>query len=115
MRLLRVEGSSFDYKKLAQDLFTATRDKLNDKETEQDIKEASIACMSMILAHLGDDLGKDGQAVLPTLIERVQNEVTSVAAIKGFETIASSQRGKIDISPILGDLVTQLTSLLAKV
>jgi len=113
VRVLRPEGSSFDFKPFVPDLFSSTLEKLKVQDTDQEVKESAIACMGLIIANFGDQLQSQLSAVLQILQDRLTNEITRVTAVKALETIATS-RFHIDLSPILADSIKELSSFLRK-
>ena len=93
-------------------LFEATFSKLSATDIDQEIKEAAISAMSLILGHLGDHLNKNQlDAVLPLFLERLQNEVTRLATLRGLAFVVLSPLS-LDFSSILQPTVQELGSLL---
>jgi len=114
VRTLRYEGSSFDYKPFVGDLFGATLDKLKVQDIDQEVKESAITCMGLIIATFGDQLKSELPAVLQIFLERltnVTNEVTKITTVKSLESIAASKL-RVDLTPILSESITVLTSFL---
>ena len=111
--VLRPEGSSFDYKPYVQELFSATLEKLKAQDIDQEVKEAAITCMGLVIATFGDQLKSELPAVLSILQDRLTNEITRLTTVKSLEVIASSKL-HVDLSPILADSIKELSSFLRK-
>ncbi|RLO07596.1 hypothetical protein DYB28_000406 [Aphanomyces astaci] len=94
-----------------QPLYTAVLPRLQAYDIDQEIKDNAIASMGLIVASLGDHLTSALPVVLPLIQERVQNEITRIAAIKALGIIARSPL-QLDLSIVLADVVTSLSQLL---
>ena len=100
-----------------QDMFTHVFDvvysKLRAVELDQDVKENAIACMAQIIYNGGDCLGSNLQACLKILVEKLNNEVTRLYAVKAFTKIASSPR-KLEFKYEANQAVPLLINFLKK-
>ncbi|KAG9412449.1 Cullin-associated NEDD8-dissociated protein 1 [Aphanomyces cochlioides] len=92
-------------------LYDAVLPRLQAYDIDQEIKDNAIASMGLIIATLGDKLTTALPIVLPLIQERMQNEITRIAAMKSLGVIARS-RLNLDLSIILSDAVTCLAQLL---
>jgi hypothetical protein len=68
----------------------------------------------MILSTLGDDLTTELPTSLSLLLDKLRNEITRIFAVKAISRIATSKLN-VDISPILSDVIKELSSFLRKV
>ena len=95
-----------------QDLLAAIRGPLGALDADQEVKEASILASGLLLAYAGDlvDAKRVGE-VQAIILERMRNEVTRTCALKSLAFIANSPLG-IDMSAVLGDVITEVASLL---
>lgn len=105
---------SFDYKPFVEPLFSATLEKLQAQDIDQEVKENAINCMGMIIAYLGNDIKNKLLDVLNLLLDRLTNEITRLTTVKALETIALSDL-HIDLSPIIGPSMKELSTFLRKV
>lgn len=81
--MLRVSGSSFDYKPHVKPIYEATFGKLRATDTDQEVKETAINAMGVILANLGDEIGeKELRDALGLLQDRLTNEITRLTTVK---------------------------------
>ncbi|KDO16458.1 hypothetical protein SPRG_18016, partial [Saprolegnia parasitica CBS 223.65] len=95
-----------------QPLFNAVLPRLKAYDIDQEIKDGAIASMGLIISTIGDHLSSDDlNAVLPMILERMQNEITRIAAMKSLSTIARSPL-PLDLSIILTDAIVCLSQLL---
>jgi cullin-associated NEDD8-dissociated protein 1 len=69
--------------------------------------------MVLVISILGDQSKKELSMCLPLLTEQLHNEITRLTAVKAFATIAESPL-KIDLSSVLEQVVTELTTFLPK-
>lgn len=111
VKVLRPEGSTFDYKPFINELFNATLEKLKVQDIDQEVKESAINCMGLIISTFGDDLKSELPAVLNILQDRLGNEITRLTTVNALQNIASSKLHP-DISPILGESIKSISSFL---
>ncbi|XP_055377296.1 cullin-associated NEDD8-dissociated protein 1 [Condylostylus longicornis] len=105
--------TNFEATQYIEQLYQATFKKLKSSEVDQEVKERAIACMGQIVANLGDFLKSELNTCLPLFMERLRNEVTRLSSVRALTMIAASPL-KIDISPILNELIPALGSFLRK-
>jgi cullin-associated NEDD8-dissociated protein 1 len=77
------------------------------------VKERAIACMGQIIANVGDVLQPELATCLPIFLERLRNEVTRLSSVKALTMIAASPL-RVDLSPILEDVIPALGQFLRK-
>jgi len=111
VKIVRAEGSTFDFKPFIKDYFNVVLSKLKALDADQEVKESAINCTSLLIANLGDQLKAETPECLKILLDRLGNEITRLVTVKAFATIASSNL-KIDLSPVLVDTITQLSTFL---
>lgn len=102
-----------DIQKLVDNLYDCTLQKLKATDVDQEVKERVIACMGQIVANMGDMLHTKLQVCLPIFLERLLNEVTRLSSVKALTMIAASPL-RIDLTPILNDVLPALGSFLRK-
>lgn len=78
------------------------------------MKECAITCIGIILATLGDDLAAELPNALSLLLDKLRNEITRIYSVKAISRIATSKLN-VDLSPILPEVVKELSSFLRKV
>eukprot|EP00850_Spirogloea_muscicola_P001350 SM000005S17147 [mRNA] locus=s5:408611:419235:+ [translate_table: standard] len=103
----------FDFKPYVQPLYSATMKRLTAQDQDQEVKECTITCMCLIISILGDNLKRELKTCLPLLLDRLRNEITRQTVVKAFSTIAESPLG-VDLSPVLEQVLSELTSFLRK-
>ncbi|OQR95878.1 Cullin-associated NEDD8-dissociated protein, partial [Thraustotheca clavata] len=101
-----------DLNQYVQPLFNAVLPRLKAYDIDQEIKDGAISSMGVLVSKLGDHLQHDNlNTVLPMILERMQNEITRIAAMKSLATIARSAL-PLDLSIILTDSIVCLSQLL---
>eukprot|EP00246_Nothoceros_aenigmaticus_P008850 TRINITY_DN2398_c0_g2_i1.p1 TRINITY_DN2398_c0_g2~~TRINITY_DN2398_c0_g2_i1.p1 ORF type:complete len:1034 (-),score=241.13 TRINITY_DN2398_c0_g2_i1:61-2811(-) len=103
----------FNYVPYVQPIYDAILKRLTAQDQDQEVKECAIWCMGLVISTLGDQLTKEMSVCLPLLLDRLRNEITRLTAVKAFATIAESPL-KIDLSPVLEQVVFELTTFLRK-
>ena len=73
-------------------VFETVYSKLKAVDLDQVVKENAIGCIAQILYNGGDSLNSNFQACLKILVERLNNEITRLYAVRAFTQIASSPR-----------------------
>ena len=104
----RIEDAHF-----AVEVYSATLQKLKATDADQEVKERAIACMGQIIANMGDLLQSELVTCLPIFLERLRNEVTRLSCVKALTMIAASPL-RIDLTPILNDVMPALGTFLRK-
>lgn len=102
-----------DVTPFAAQIYSATLQKLRATDADQEVKERAIACMGQIIANMGDLLQTELATCLPIFLERLRNEVTRLSCVKALTMIAASPL-RIDLTPILNDVMPALGSFLRK-
>lgn len=102
-----------DVEPFVDQVYCTALKKLNATDVDQEVKERAIACMGQIITNMGDLLKKELPTCLPIFLERLRNEVTRLSSVKALTMIASSPL-RINLSPILNDVMAVLGSFLRK-
>jgi len=97
---------------LTKDLFKTVFDRLSIQDIDQDVKDSAIRTTGIIIAKLGSKLQDNIKETLTILVDRLKNEITRLTTCKAFITIAEA---KIDISCVLNEAVTKMSSFLKKI
>eukprot|EP00249_Psilotum_nudum_P024642 c29247_g2_i2 orf=410-4126(+) len=105
--------SVFDYKPYVHPIYNTILKRLTAQDQDQEVKECAISCMGLVIAILGDQLKHELGTCLPVLLDRLRNEITRLTAVKAFATIAESPL-RIDLSCVLEQVITELTTFLRK-
>ncbi|CAM6099751.1 unnamed protein product [Calypogeia fissa] len=105
--------ADFNFVPYVRPLYTAIFKRLTAQDQDQEVKECAISCMGLVISILGDQLKSELGTCLPLLLERLRNEITRLTAVKAFATIAESPLN-IDLSSVLEQVVTELTTFLRK-
>ncbi|CAK1601877.1 unnamed protein product [Parnassius mnemosyne] len=94
-------------------MYECTLVRLRATDMDQEVKERAIAACGQLLCHFGDYLQNELAICLPILLERLRNEITRLTTVKALTKVASSPL-RIDLRPILSDVVPILGSFLRK-
>uniref|UniRef100_A0A669EGB7 TATA-binding protein interacting (TIP20) domain-containing protein n=1 Tax=Oreochromis niloticus TaxID=8128 RepID=A0A669EGB7_ORENI len=115
VKVMRPQGQAggFDPKPFVKEVFSVTMKRLKATDIDQEVKERAISCMGHIVCHLGDHLRAEVQGVLAIFLERLKNEITRLTAVRTITLIAASPL-KVDMSPILPEVLSVLGSFLRK-
>ncbi|KAL3700206.1 hypothetical protein R1sor_018228 [Riccia sorocarpa] len=105
--------ADFNFVPYVQPIYVAIFKRLTAQDQDQEVKECAISCMGLVISILGDQLKNELGTCLPLLLDRLRNEITRLTAVKAFATIAESPL-KIDLSSVLEQVVTELTTFLRK-
>ncbi|EDV32322.1 uncharacterized protein Dana_GF14106 [Drosophila ananassae] len=105
--------SDFDAPSFVGEVYSCTLQKLKVTDVDQEVKERAIACMGQIIANMGDMLQNELAVCLPIFMERLKNEVTRLSSVKALTLIAASSL-RIDLTPILHDVLPALGTFLRK-
>lgn len=94
-------------------LFHAAFKRFAENDIDQEIKECAIIAMGDIIARMGDNCVDECNKnnVFPILLERLQNEVTRMAAIKTITKIANSPI-QIEFNHVLDTIVMEMSAFL---
>lgn len=107
------QDNTFNVEPFVGQLYMATFKKLKSSEVDQEVKERAIACMGQIIANMGDYLKPELSTCLPIFMERLRNEVTRLSSVRALTMIAASPL-RVDLKPILNDVIPALGSFLRK-
>ncbi|EDV58520.1 cullin-associated NEDD8-dissociated protein 1 [Drosophila erecta] len=105
--------SDFDAPSFVGQVYSCTLQKLKVTDVDQEVKERAIACMGQIIANMGDMLQNELAVCLPIFMERLKNEVTRLSSVRALTLIAASSL-RIDLTPILHDVLPALGTFLRK-
>eukprot|EP00897_Mesotaenium_endlicherianum_P010551 jgi/Mesen1/9524/ME000637S08970 len=105
--------ASFDFKPYVKPIYDVILKRLTAQDQDQEVKECAIACMGSAISILGDYLKPELGTCLALLLDRLRNEITRLTAVKTFAEIADSPL-QIDLSPVLEQVVIELTAFLRK-
>ncbi|XP_045773917.1 cullin-associated NEDD8-dissociated protein 1 [Maniola jurtina] len=94
-------------------MYECTLVRLRATDMDQEVKERAIAACGQLICHFGDYLENELPVCLPIFLERLRNEITRLTTVKALTKIASSPL-RIDLRPILSDVVPILGSFLRK-
>jgi len=99
---------------VAKALYDAIEPRLAAHDLDQEIKECALVASAQLLSVLHPSLSTEQQhRLLSLLLERLKNETTRIAAMKTLPILASSSKSsRLDVSPILSNVVSELASLL---
>ncbi|KAL6064787.1 Cullin-associated NEDD8-dissociated protein 1 [Balamuthia mandrillaris] len=114
IKVLRPFGqeSSVDYKPYAGKIYGSIFDKYDAQDIDQEVKEAAITCMGLLIARLGDELSAEQlQKALAILVDRLKNEITRITSVKAIIEISTSPLD-IDLKAVLSDVVSELAAFL---
>lgn len=93
-------------------LFQTIMEGLAANDIDQEIKDAAISAVCLLLGHLGEELGKERvEQVLPILLQRLQNEVTRLTTLRGLAFVVLSPI-QVDLTSILSSAMAELAALL---
>eukprot|EP01090_Pellita_catalonica_P023354 TRINITY_DN955_c0_g1_i2.p1 TRINITY_DN955_c0_g1~~TRINITY_DN955_c0_g1_i2.p1 ORF type:complete len:1220 (+),score=270.34 TRINITY_DN955_c0_g1_i2:48-3707(+) len=111
--VIRPHGeSSFDFKPYPMKIYEAIFKKYEAQDIDQEVKDAAIACVGALIAHMGDSLPEDKlQEALTILLDRIKNEITRLTSVNVLIEIAVSPLN-VDVKSILADAVSELADYL---
>lgn len=98
---------------LTRSMYSVALTQLKLADIEQEVKEAAIDSVSRIVARFGDILSAEARETLPLLMERLGNEVTRQAALRGLATLAVSP-SQVDLSSVASEAVAECVTFLRK-
>jgi len=113
-------GQKAEMDKVASSLYASIEPRLAAHDLDQEIKECALKATAALLSVLHSSLSSEQSGrLLSLLLERLTNETTRIAAIKTLSSVVSTgsdaqmdEGGDLDLSPILADAVSELSSLL---
>ncbi|KAJ3020912.1 Cullin-associated NEDD8-dissociated protein 1 [Thoreauomyces humboldtii] len=115
--------ASPQFREYLQSIYDTTLKRLKAADVDLEVKEHSIVALSGLISQAGDLLPSDQitTVVIPLLIERLKNELTRLTTVRVLKSIADSplfenqaSTGAIDLTPILPEAMSELTSYLRK-
>lgn len=92
-------------------IFQKIYHKLQLQDIDQEVKISSISAMSEAISVLGENLGTELNKSFDIFVDRLKNETTRIPTIRALNQISQS---KFDITPVLHDIVAELSSFLRK-
>jgi cullin-associated NEDD8-dissociated protein 1 len=104
---------SSKYDPVVRALFAVSFKQLELKDVEQEVKKSALNAVAVGIAHFGDVLSTETPTVLGILQDRLDREVTTVAALKAVATISRSSL-EIDLSSLADSLVADMIKFLRK-
>ena len=113
-------GQKAEMDKVASSLYASIEPRLAAHDLDQEIKECALKATAALLSVLHSSLSSEQSGrLLSLLLERLKNETTRIAAIKTLSSVVSTssdaqmdEGGDLDLSPVLADAVSELSSLL---
>ncbi|KAG0210629.1 Cullin-associated NEDD8-dissociated protein 1 [Mortierella sp. GBA30] len=89
--------------------------RVSTADADQEVKERSILCLGVLLSRVGDELKQELTSSLPLLLEKLQNELTRLMAVKTLSQIVESPVcADADIKASILQAVPEVASLLRK-
>ncbi|XP_074331359.1 cullin-associated NEDD8-dissociated protein 1-like isoform X2 [Apium graveolens] len=82
----KTQGYNFDYKPCIYPIYNAIMECLVNQDQYQEVKECAISSIGFVVCTFGDNLGAELPACLTILANRMGNEITRLAAVKGLLT-----------------------------
>ncbi|KAJ3188217.1 Cullin-associated NEDD8-dissociated protein 1 [Gaertneriomyces sp. JEL0708] len=100
-------------------IFETVLGKLKAADADLEVKERSIIALGVLISQTGDILPVDPKTILPLLVERLRNELTRITTVRTLRDIAESplataSSATVDLTPILPDIMADLSSFLRK-
>ncbi|KAF9091293.1 Cullin-associated NEDD8-dissociated protein 1 [Mortierella sp. AD031] len=96
-------------------IYNVILQRVSTADADQEVKERSILCLGVLLSRVGDELNAELHACLPLLLEKLQNELTRLMAVKTLSQIVESPVcGEADIKGPILQAVPEVASLLRK-
>jgi len=113
VRIIGAKKGDPQYETYVTNLYNATLQKLKAQDIDQEVKEAAINCMGLIISTHGDYLKSQLPECLAIILERLSNEITRLITIKAVARIAACPLN-IDLTPILTEVINELSNFLRK-
>eukprot|EP00357_Protocruzia_adherens_P030504 CAMPEP_0115033814 /NCGR_PEP_ID=MMETSP0216-20121206/40191_1 /TAXON_ID=223996 /ORGANISM="Protocruzia adherens, Strain Boccale" /LENGTH=1233 /DNA_ID=CAMNT_0002412403 /DNA_START=112 /DNA_END=3813 /DNA_ORIENTATION=- len=104
----------FNFKPYLDPIYDSIQSKLKLVDIDQEVKQSAISAISSYLARFGDQIPKSKVTEsMGYLIDRLKNEVTRLATLRGFIAISKSPVNA-DIAGNLAEIMPELCSFLKK-
>uniref|UniRef100_A0A914VPW0 TATA-binding protein interacting (TIP20) domain-containing protein n=1 Tax=Plectus sambesii TaxID=2011161 RepID=A0A914VPW0_9BILA len=113
LRPAQAASCTIDFTPHVMAIYAAVSSKLRTADIDQEVKEKAIAATGLLIATFGDYLSDELGACLPILLDRLRNEMTRLTTVKALTTVVNSPL-KINLSPILSDVLPLLAEFLRK-
>eukprot|EP00730_Choanoeca_flexa_P003196 TRINITY_DN11324_c0_g3_i2.p1 TRINITY_DN11324_c0_g3~~TRINITY_DN11324_c0_g3_i2.p1 ORF type:complete len:1207 (+),score=411.50 TRINITY_DN11324_c0_g3_i2:3-3623(+) len=94
-------------------MLTAVFAPLRSTDSDLEVRQRSLACAGEIIALMGDEMADTVPELLAVLMERLENEITRVAAAGAIAAVARSPLS-IDLSKVLHPALTAFSKDLKK-
>ncbi|KAF9934606.1 Cullin-associated NEDD8-dissociated protein 1 [Linnemannia zychae] len=96
-------------------IYNVILQRVSTADADQEVKERSILCLGVLLSRVGDELKTELAACLPLLLEKLQNELTRLMAVKTLSQIVESPVcAETDIKEPILQAIPEVASLLRK-
>lgn len=96
-------------------IYNVILQRVSTADADQEVKERSILCLGVLLSRVGDELKVELSNSLPLLLEKLQNELTRLMAVKTLSQIVESPVcGDAEIKAPILQAVPEVASLLRK-
>ncbi|KAF9289311.1 Cullin-associated NEDD8-dissociated protein 1 [Mortierella alpina] len=96
-------------------IYNVILQRMSTADADQEVKERSILCSGVLLSRVGDELKEELASCLPLLLEKLQNELTRLMAVKTLSQIVESPVcADADIKASILQAVPEVASLLRK-
>jgi cullin-associated NEDD8-dissociated protein 1 len=106
--------------KYIESLYSTIVDRLKTTDIDLEVKERSIFALGTLLSQAGDMLPSDqlNSLIFPILLDRLRNELTRLATVRVIKEVTDSPlcsaHAAVNLSPIVPDLVNEISSYLRK-
>jgi len=112
----KANASSSEKEQVAGALYEAIEPHVAVHDADQEIKECSLVSASSLISTMHASMSQTmKERLLSLILLRLKNETTRLHAIRSISSFAVEKNpgsGKIDMSPIITEVVTELSSLL---
>ncbi|KAG0258254.1 Cullin-associated NEDD8-dissociated protein 1 [Mortierella polycephala] len=96
-------------------IYNVILQRVSTADADQEVKERSILCLGVLLSRVGDELKEELATSLPLLLEKLQNELTRLMAVKTLSQIVESPVcADADIKAPILQAIPEVASLLRK-
>ena len=99
--------------KHVNEIYSCVIQRMSAQDQDQEVKEAAILCVGILLSTTGDQLKEELPQCLSLLIDRLRNEITRLTAVKSISMVAESKLA-IDLSSVLEADMSELITILRK-
>eukprot|EP00979_Chaetoceros_neogracilis_P018000 scaffold10547_cov268-Chaetoceros_neogracile.AAC.9 len=108
--LVLANASAIKKSDAAKALYDAIEPRLAVHDADQEVKECSLVSAASLLSNLHQHIDQPSrERLLSLILLRLKNETTRISAIK---TISAIVRNGVDMSTVIHDMITELSSLL---